>query len=297
MAEAIIAGLLRGKLVEPRQIVGSEPRADRRDELTAQYGVRMVASNVEATRNADVILLAVKPQTLTKVGRELGGHLRAEQLVVSIVAGATCRVLTGLLEHREVVRSMPNTPAQIGRGMTVWYATPEVTELQNAQARVLLGALGTDLQVDDERFVEMATAVSGTGPAYVFLVMAALIDAAVHLGFPRHIAHDLVIETLEGSTAFAKATAQHPAVLRNMVTSPGGTSAAAIHELESGRLRTVLSEAVWASYRRTVELGSDLEQGLGLDEGHVPSTGPIERTNGATAEAAGRASSARRAGR
>ena len=129
------------------------------------------------------------------------------------------------------------------------------------------GPSAADLQVEDERFVEMATAVSGTGPAYVFLVMEALIDAAVHLGFPRHIAHDLVIETLEGSTAFAKATAQHPAVLRNMVTSPGGTSAAAIHELESGRLRTVLSEAVWASYRRTVELGADLEKGLGLNEG------------------------------
>ena len=267
MAESIIAGLLRGKLVEPDRIVGSEPRADRREELAAKYGVRVVASNLEAARDAAVILLSVKPQTLTKVGHELGGHLRPEQLIVSIVAGANCNVLTKLLDHRQVVRSMPNTPAQIGRGVTVWYATPEVTELQCDQARVLLRALGTELQVEDERFVEMATAVSGTGPAYVFLVMEALIDAAVHLGFPRHIAHDLVIETLEGSTAFAKATAQHPAVLRNMVTSPGGTSAAAIHELESGRLRTVLSEAVWASYRRTVELGAELEKGLGLNEG------------------------------
>jgi pyrroline-5-carboxylate reductase len=267
MAESIIAGLLRGKLVGPRQIVGSEPRPERRAELESQYGVRMVASNLEAAAEADVILLSVKPQTLTKVGHELGGHLRPNQLIVSIVAGATCKVLTSLLGHREVVRSMPNTPAQIGRGMTVWYPTPEVTEEQCDQARVLLRALGTELQVEDERFVEMATAVSGTGPAYVFLVMEALIDAAVHLGFPRHIAHDLVIETLEGSTAFAKATAQHPAVLRNMVTSPGGTSAAAIHELESGRLRTVLSEAVWASYRRTIELGADLEKGLGLNEG------------------------------
>jgi pyrroline-5-carboxylate reductase len=281
MAESIIAGLLRGKLVEPGLIVGSEPRAERREELTKQYGVRMVASNLEAARDADVILLSVKPQTLTKVGLELGGKLRPEQLVVSIVAGANCNVLTNLLDHREVVRSMPNTPAQIGRGMTVWYATPEVTELQCDQARVLLRALGTDLQVEDERFVEMATAVSGTGPAYVFLVMEALIDAAVHLGFPRHIAHDLVIETLEGSTAFAKATAQHPAVLRNMVTSPGGTSAAAIHELESGRLRTVLSEAVWASYRRTVELGADLEKGLGLNEGHAEGSTSGSGSNGA----------------
>jgi pyrroline-5-carboxylate reductase len=275
MAEAIIAGLLRGKLVDKDHIVGSEPRAERREELTRQYGVRMVASNLEAAGQADVILLSVKPQTLNKVGHELGGHLRPSQLVVSIVAGATCKVLTSLLEHREVVRSMPNTPAQIGRGITVWYATPEVTEEQCDQARVLLQALGSDLRVEDERFVEMSTAVSGTGPAYVFLVMEALIDAAVHLGFPRHVAHDLVIETLEGSTAFAKATAQHPAVLRNMVTSPGGTSAAAIHELESGRLRTVLSEAVWASYRRTIELGADLEKGLGLNEG-----APEESTNG-----------------
>jgi pyrroline-5-carboxylate reductase len=281
MAESIIAGLLRGKLVGPDQIVGSEPRPERREELSSQYGVRMVASNLEAAAGADVILLSVKPQTLTKVGHELGGHLEPDQLVVSIVAGANCRVLTSLLEHHQVVRSMPNTPAQIGRGITVWYATPEVTEAQCDQARVLLQALGTDLQVDDERFVEMATAVSGTGPAYVFLVMEALIDAAVHLGFPRHIAHDLVIETLEGSTAFAKATAQHPAVLRNMVTSPGGTSAAAIHELESGRLRTVLSEAVWASYRRTVELGSDLEKDLGLNAGPSDATESRRAADGA----------------
>ena len=154
---------------------------------------------------------------------------------------------------------MPNTPAQLGKGVTVWYATPDVTEAQREQARTLLGSLGEQLEVDDEKLVAMATAVSGTGPTYVFLVMEALIDAAVHLGFPRHIAHDLVIETLEGSTLFAKSSGMHPAQLRNMVTSPGGTSAAALHELESGRLRTVLSEAVWAAYRRTEELGRSLE--------------------------------------
>src|SRR3989304_4846286 len=154
---------------------------------------------------------------------------------------------------------MPNTPARLGRGITVWYATPETTPAQRAQASALLRALGQELEVDDERFVAMATAVSGTGPTYVFLVMEALIDAAVHLGFPRHIAHDLVIETLEGSTLFAKSSGMHPAELRNMVTSPGGTSAAALHELESGRLRTVLSEAVWAAFRRTEELGRQLE--------------------------------------
>ena len=199
---------------------------------------------------------------LGRVGREIRGRLRPGQLVISILAGATTRALTGHLGHREVVRSMPNTPAQLGQGMTVWYATPETSAEQREQAGALLGALGAQIEVDDERLVAMATAVSGTGPTYVFLVMEALIDAAVHLGFARHIAHDLVIETLEGSTLFAKQSGMHPAQLRNMVTSPGGTSAAALHELESGRLRTVLSEAVWAAFRRTVELGEQLEVGV-----------------------------------
>ena len=259
MAEAMIAGLLRGKQVSPEQIVASHPRQDRRNELVSSYGIGTVEDNAAAVSNADVVVLAIKPQMLVRVGRELRGSLKDGQLLISIIAGATTRALANALGHREIVRAMPNTPAQLGRGMTVWYATPAVTESQRDQARVLLGSLGEQLEVDDEKLVAMATAVSGTGPTYVFLVMEALIDAAVHLGFPRHIAHDLVIETLEGSTLFAKSSGMHPAQLRNMVTSPGGTSAAALHELESGRLRTVLSEAVWAAYRRTEELGRSLE--------------------------------------
>jgi pyrroline-5-carboxylate reductase len=259
MAESMIAGLLRAKLVSPTQVVASHPRHERRDELVRSYGVRAVEDNAAAVAAADVVVLAIKPQMLRRVGRELAGSLRPGQLVISIIAGASTRALANALRHDQIVRSMPNTPAQLGRGMTVWYATPTVSDGQREQARVLLGALGVELQVDDEKLVAMATAVSGTGPTYVFLVMEALIDAAVHLGFPRHVAHDLVIETLEGSTLFAKASGMHPAQLRNMVTSPGGTSAAALHELESGRLRTVLSEAVWAAYRRTEELARNLE--------------------------------------
>ena len=260
MAEAMIAGFLRAKLVEPSQIVASHPRAERRAALEATHGIRVVASNTEAIEGADVIVFAVKPQMLAKVGREIGPHLRPGQLVLSVLAGPTTKALTAALGYDQVVRAMPNTPARIGNGMTVWYATEATTADQRAQAKALLGALGAELEVEDEKWVAMATAVSGTGPAYVFLVMEALIDAAVHLGFPRHIAHDLVIETLEGSTLFAKQSGMHPAELRNMVTSPGGTSAAALHELESGRLRTVLSEAVWAAYRRTEELGHELEE-------------------------------------
>jgi pyrroline-5-carboxylate reductase len=262
MAEAIIAGLLRDQVVTSGQIVASHPRPDRRETLERVHAIRTVDSNAAAVDGADVVLLGIKPQMLGRVGREIRGRLRPGQLVISILAGATTRALMGHLGHREVVRSMPNTPAQLGKGMTVWYATPDTSEAQRQQAGELLSALGHQIEVDDERLVAMATAVSGTGPTYVFLVMEALIDAAVHLGFARHVAHDLVIETLEGSTLFAKQSGMHPAQLRNMVTSPGGTSAAALHELESGRLRTVLSEAVWAAFRRTVELGEQLEVGV-----------------------------------
>jgi pyrroline-5-carboxylate reductase len=255
----MIAGLLRGELVDPTQVVASHPRAERREHLEREYGIRVVADNVAALDGSDVVLFAIKPQMLGRVGREIGPHLRRGQLVLSVIAGATTAALTGTLGHDQVIRAMPNTPARLGKGMTVWYPTPATTPEQREQAATLLGALGAQLEVDDEKFVAMATAVSGTGPTYVFLVMEALIDAAVHLGFPRHVAHDLVIETLEGSTLFAKQSGMHPAELRNMVTSPGGTSAAALHELESGRLRTVLSEAVWAAFRRTVELGDQLE--------------------------------------
>jgi pyrroline-5-carboxylate reductase len=259
MAEAIITGLLAGGHVEAAQIVASDPRAERREALDAGHGVRVTASNSEAVEAADVIVLAIKPQMLLKVGREISAVLRPDQLVISILAGPTTKALGNALRHDAIVRAMPNTPAKMGAGMTVWYATPQVDERQRGQTAALLSSLGKELEVEDEKYVSMSTAVSGTGPAYVFMVMEALIDAAVHLGFPRHIAHDLVIETLLGGTLLAQASGDHPAYLRNMVTSPAGTSAAAIAEMEKGRLRTVLSEAVFAAYRRTEELGRELE--------------------------------------
>jgi len=274
MAEAMIAGLLRGELVAPDQIVASHPRPERRDQLRTEYGIRVVSDNFEAIDGADVVLLGIKPQMLAKVGREIGPRLRNGQVVLSVLDGATTKALTATLGHDQVIRAMPNTPARLGKGVTVCYATPETTAEQRAQAGSLLDALGIQIEVDDVKMVAMATAVSGTGPTYVFLVMEALIDAAVHLGFPRHLAHDLVVETLEGSTLFAKQSQMHPAELRNMVTSPGGTSAAALHELESGRLRTVLSEAVWAAFRRTVELGDQLEASVGKAAPDAPAGRP-----------------------
>ncbi len=261
MAEAIIAGVLERKLLPAESIIASHPRADRRYTLAEKYGIQVTADNAVAARVGDVVVLGIKPQVMAAVLGELRGSLVPDKLVISIIAGATTQTLRQGLDHGALVRVMPNTPAQIGQGVNIWYATPEANEAHREQARALLGALGHELQVDDERFVAMATAVSGTGPTYVFLVMEALIDSAVHLGFPRHLAHDLVLETLKGSVAFAERTQKHPAQLRDMVTSPGGTSAAALHELERGRLRTVLADAVWAAYRRTMSLSESLSAG------------------------------------
>jgi len=265
MAEAIIAGLVADRAVEAGTLVASHPRRDRRDILAQRHGIRPVASNREALAGAEVIVLAVKPQMLSRVMRELRGELSADQVVVSIVAGATIRTLVDGLQHAAVVRAMPNTPSQIRRGISVWSPSEACTARQRDLARGVLRALGDEREVADETFVAMATALSGTGPTYLFSVMEALIDAGVHLGFPRELAHDLVVETLIGSAEFAQRSELHPAQLRNAVTSPGGTSAAAIYELEKGRIRTVLSDAVWAAYRRTLELGERLEAEVDRD--------------------------------
>ena len=259
MAEAIIGGLLANRAVRPDLLIASHPRRERREALAERHGVRSVSANRDALTDADVVVLAVKPQMLVRVMRELRGRLRPDQLVVSIVAGATVRTLVDGLQHAAVVRAMPNTPSQIRRGMTVWAASDACSGRQRQQARAVLRALGEERQVADESFVAMATALSGTGPTYLFAVMEALVDAGVHLGFPRGLAHDLVAATLVGSAEYAQRSELHPAQLRNAVTSPGGTSAAAIYELEKGRIRTVFSDAVWAAYRRTLELGERLE--------------------------------------
>lgn len=260
MAEAMIAGLLADHALSAEHLVASHPRRERREALASSLGVRTVARNRDALTDAEIVVLAVKPQMLGGVMREIGPSLRPEQVVLSIVAGATLEALTIGLAHPAVVRAMPNTPAQIRRGISVWAASSACTARQRDLARAVLRALGEERQVDDESFVAMATALSGTGPTYLFAVMEALIDAGVHLGFSRDLAHDLVVETLVGSAEYAKRSELHPAQLRNLVTSPGGTSAAAIYELEKGRIRTVLSDAVWAAYRRTLELGERLER-------------------------------------
>jgi pyrroline-5-carboxylate reductase len=263
MAEAIAAGLLRKGLVTPDQLVGSHPRSARRDELYTKYGIQMFEQNREAVvasyptdaASGSIVLLGIKPQRLTKVLDELKGSIHKEQVVVSIVAGAKIETIADELLHAAVVRTMPNTPAQIGEGMTAWTSSSAVNELQEQQVCALLEALGKTVRVENERQIDMATALSATGPTYIFLVMEALIDAGVHMGFSRHVSQELVQQMILGSVLFARESHKHPAELRNMVTSPGGTSAEAIYQMEKGSLRTVLSKAVWAAFQRAEALG------------------------------------------
>ncbi len=255
MGEAMIRGILNQHLIAPDDITASTPRAERVQELRGRYGIRAVTDNCQAARAGNIVVVAVKPQTVPKVMPEIRDALAAGDLIISIIAGMPSRVLARGLGVAKVVRAMPNTPAQIGQGMTVWTATPAVDETGLRQAQAILGALGKELYVSDEGDLDRATALSGTGPSYIFLFMEALIDAGVHLGFSRRVAQELVYQTLEGSLAIARETGVHPVELRNRVTSPGGTTAEALYQLEKGGLRTVMSKAIWAAYQRSVSLG------------------------------------------
>ena len=256
MAEAIIVGLLNKKLAKPEDIIASGPREERGAELRKKYGVKTATENASAARDANVIVLSVKPQRLSDVMKGIKG-IREDALVLSIVAGASMKKIGAGLKHKAIIRSMPNTPGQIGEGITVWTASKETTAEQREMARAILGALGDEVYVEDEGYLDMATALSGSGPAYVFLFTEALIDAGVHLGFPRRIAEQLVLQTIKGSASFYERAGRHPATLRNQVTSPGGTSAEALYYLDKAGFRTAISRAVWAAYQRSLELGKD----------------------------------------
>ena len=255
MGEAIIKVLVSKELIPPQQITASEPRVDRGKELAERYGIRITTDNAAAVAGATIVVLSVKPQVLPAVLADVRQKIPPETIVLSIVAGVSTDTLTSGLGHAMVVRAMPNTPAQVGEGMTVWIATDETSEEQRGQVQAILQAMGHAIQVHEEKELDMATAVSGTGPAYVFLVMEAMTDAAVHLGFSRYVARQLVIQTVLGSVRFAQESDAHLAHMRNMVTSPGGTTAEALYQMEKGSLRTVISRAIWAAYQKSCLLG------------------------------------------
>ncbi len=258
MAEAMIAGIIRHEVSLPEQIIVSGTRPNRGEDLQQRYGIASTTDNIAAVREADVVVLSVKPQHLKAVFPELQGQIKPTALVLSIVAGATLKKIAQGLRHQNVVRSMPNTPAQIGEGITVWTAAEAVSVEQRDAAQKILSALGEEIYLEEEYYLDMATALSGTGPAYVFLFMEAMVDAGVHLGFPRRIAERLVAQTVRGSVDYYQKYDNDPvhlARLRNQVTSPGGTSAAALYYLEKAGFRTALSRAIWAAYERSLALG------------------------------------------
>jgi pyrroline-5-carboxylate reductase len=255
MATAMIAGLYKQEMIKPDNIIASDPYPGQLEKLAERYHIQTTADNLTAVKGRDIIVLSVKPQNLDEIGEDLRGHIPPDALVLSIIAGATVAKIGRALHHYRVIRVMPNTPARVGQGMSVWMATDDVNDTQRQQAQAILAALGEEIYVDKEDYLDMATALSGTGPAYVFMFMEAFIDAGVHMGFQRRIAEQLVFKTIEGSVAFARDSARHPAELRNMVTSPGGTTADALYELEKGGFRTVLSKAIWAAYKKSQRLG------------------------------------------
>jgi len=260
MAEAMIAGLLRNQLLPAENLLASGPLVEHNALLQKKYGITVMWDNAAAAARADVVILSVKPQHADAALAQLCGKIRPDALVLSIVAGLSVARIASGLSHPLVARAMPNTPARIGQGISVFTTAREVDARHRQWSQELLGALGQVLFVEEEEMLDMATALSGTGPAYVFLFMEAMVDAGVHLGFPRPMAEALVSQTVLGSALFfQKSPDTHLAQLRNSVTSPAGTTAAALFELEKAGFRTAIGNAVWAAYERSTELGRNVK--------------------------------------
>ena len=255
MGGAIIKSLLAKGEAKPGDITVSDISEARRKILKERHGVKAVADNREVMKGADVVVLAVKPQELGKILAEVK-ELSSQQLVLSIVAGATLDSLREGLGHSCLVRAMPNMPAQVGEGITAWTATDEVNQRQKEMAQSILAALGKEIYVSGEKYIDMATALSGSGPAYVFLIIEALVDAGVHIGLPRDMAEKLVVQTVLGSARAVEAMGKHPAELKNMVTSPGGTTTEGLLQLEKGGLRSLLLQTVIAAHNKSKALGA-----------------------------------------
>jgi pyrroline-5-carboxylate reductase len=259
MGEAIFSALLQNGICLPENLVISGPDENRNKLLSERYSIKATTLNGEAVDNADIVVLSVKPQKFQQAIKPIKGKIKDSALVLSIIAGINLGTLINTSGHDKVIRAMPNTPARIAKGITAWTASKAVTEEQMQLTRDLLSALGEEVFVDDENYLDMSTALSGTGPAYIFLFMEAMIDAGVHLGLPRRISEQLVTETIKGSVQYYESNHEHPAKLRNDVTSPGGTSAEALYYLEKAGFRTALSRAIFAAFERSRDLGQGLQ--------------------------------------
>jgi pyrroline-5-carboxylate reductase len=255
MGEAMVAAILKKGVAKPEAIIVSDVADPRRRLLKRKYGVAVTGSNRQAVEIGDMLVLAIKPQNLSEVVKELKGQLKPSQLVLSIIAGVKTKTLARRLKHDSIVRAMPNTPAQVGEGMSVWTATAKVGRQQKEFSRAILEAMGKELYVNNEKYIDMATAISGSGPAYFFLMVEALVDAAVTIGLPRDKALALVLQTMLGSGHLIRVSGREPAELRQMVTSPGGTTAQALEQFKKGKFAPLVKQAVKAAYKKARQLG------------------------------------------
>ena len=255
MAEALVKGLLGAGTASAEEIVCAEPRLERREELALRYGVKVIGSNLEATEQADVVVLSVKPQTMEHLLDEIAPAVDHRKLVVSIAAGVSIAAIARKLGAGvRIVRTMPNTPALVGAGAAALARGAHATDWDLEQARNLFQAVGTTVIVE-EHHLDAVTGLSGSGPAFLFLVIEALADGGVKVGLARPVAMTLAAQTVLGSAKLVLETGEHPGRLKDQVTSPGGTAIAGVHALEQGGLRAALIAAVEAATRRSRELG------------------------------------------
>lgn len=251
MGEAILAAAIERGVFQPADVTVCEKVEHRRHQLHSEYGVAVTTDANEAMANTGLVVLSVKPQEMHSVH----GVLAPETALLSIMAGVRISSLQGEFHHDRIIRVMPNTPVAAKAGMSVWTATDSVTSDQRDLARGLLGAIGRELYVEDEARLDMATAVSGSGPGYVFLFIEAMIDGAVAIGLTRAQAEETVLQTFYGAAIYAQESGRSAAELRAMVTSPAGTTAAGLFELEKGAVRAAVIECIRAAHRRAQELG------------------------------------------
>jgi pyrroline-5-carboxylate reductase len=251
MGEAILAGALAEGVLNRADVTVCEKVSARAEYVRSTHGVAVTSDANEAMAGADLVVLCVKPQDLGTVK----GSVPGSALILSIMAGVTCATIQTAFGHDRIVRAMPNTPAAIRAGVSAWYAMPAVSAEQRETARTLLSAVGKELTVDSEAKLDMVTAVSGSGPAYVFLFIEAMVEGAVAVGLTRAQAEELVLQNLYGSARYAIESGRTAADLRAQVTSPAGTTAAGLLELEKGSFRATVIECIRAAYRRAQELG------------------------------------------
>jgi pyrroline-5-carboxylate reductase len=223
--------------------------------LTEHYGVSAVDNHLDAAREAELVVLALKPQDLIHVSNQMNGLLRPEQALLSIIAGVELSTLAEAFDLHSITRVMSNTPAQIGEGMSLWTCSAGVSAQTRENAQRVLATVGRELYVDDEKYLDMATALSGSGPAYVFLLIEALIDAGVYVGMPRAMAREVAVQTVYGSTKLLMESGKHPSEHKDKVVSPGGTTAEALQVLERAGVPGAFVEAVNAAYQKSLRLG------------------------------------------